>query len=131
MSCDFSAISEDSRTGVREHLRRDLPELDPKAAMFSAAHTHAAPSTCVRPRYTQDAAVDDEPCGFDLGVMEPSEYVASASERISKAVLEAWNAREAAAAQEKYRQEYEALVDGLEENPEKREGKRLYIVSVR
>lgn len=93
VSCDFSAISEDIRTGVREHLRRDLPGLDPQSIIFSATHTHAGPSTYVRSRYTHDAAVDDLPYGVDLGVMEPSDYVAYASERIAKAVLEAWNTR--------------------------------------
>ncbi|MEA3366238.1 MAG: hypothetical protein U9Q79_11420, partial [Candidatus Hydrogenedentes bacterium] len=93
VSCDFSAISDDIRTGVRDYLRRGLPELDPLEVCFGATHTHTGPSTYARPRYTQDAAVDDLPYGIDLGVMPPSEYVAYASERIAKAIIEAWNTR--------------------------------------
>ena len=93
VSCDLSTLAECLRDGVREHLRRDLPELDPKAVFFSATHTHSGPYTAVRPRYRPGAEVEEHPYGIELDVMSPADYVDFAARRIADAVIEAWNGR--------------------------------------
>jgi hypothetical protein len=93
VSCDLLSISDGIRDSVRTRLSRELPELDPQLVFIGATHTHTAPFHYVRPRYREDAETWENPYGIALPVMSGQEYVDFASERITKAVITAWNGR--------------------------------------
>lgn len=93
VSCDHAAISDCLRDAVREHLRRDLPDLDPMAVFFGSTHTHTGPSTNLRPRYSSAGSEEEIFDGVELDVMSPAAYVAFASERIAGAIAQAWTGR--------------------------------------
>ncbi len=96
VSCDLSSIQAEVLEGVREHLRRELPELDPNCVFLNATHTHAGPYTAIRPRYRPDLPDDYEdtdPYGLGVKVTSAAEYVAFATRRIADAVLQAWENR--------------------------------------
>ena len=97
IGCDLSTLWDSVRDGVREHLRRDLPELDPMAVLMFATHTHSGPVTQTTIRY-RDQATPKNPnrYGVDtslLGAMDPVEYVQWATARIADAVARAWRVR--------------------------------------
>ncbi len=93
VSCDLVIIHDALRDAVREHIRRELPELDPMAVLMSATHTHTAPQTSVCERYLPDSPLTDHPYGVALDAMAPAEYIKWASARIGDAVVRAWRGR--------------------------------------
>lgn len=109
VSLELLSASECIRDGVRERLRRDLPELPSEAVIFFATHTHTAPFHYTRPRYRPDFEQTDEPWIFrrshhqplmraiaDGKVKQPMtcrEYVGFVVEQVGDAVVEAWRNR--------------------------------------
>ncbi len=97
VGCDLSTLWDSIRDGVREHLRRELPELDPQAVLLSATHTHSGPVTQTTARYRQVATPKiRNRYGVDTGLlnaMDPVDYVAWATARIADAVARAWRDR--------------------------------------
>ncbi len=95
VSCDFSTLPDCLRDSVREHLRRELPELDPQSVLFSATHTHSAPFVRIKPRYVDPdgAEIEEHPYGIELPAMNLVEYADLASRRIADAVISAWHQR--------------------------------------
>lgn len=94
VSCDLSTMHDAVRDGVREHLRRDLPELDPMAVLLFATHTHSGPVTQIFERYRPGRELIRHPYGLELDAMNPIEYVEWATARIADAVARAWRGRE-------------------------------------
>ena len=97
VGCDLSTLWDSIRDGVRERLRRELPELDPMAVLLSATHTHSGPVTQTTARYRQ-VATQKVPnrYGVDtelLDAMDPVDYVEWATARIADAVARAWRGR--------------------------------------
>ena len=97
VSCDLVSISDGSRDGnpnnllnnVRELLKTSLPEIKPEQVILNATHTHTAPYCSADP--------DSKSIyGVELDVMSPAECQKYISERIAKAVEEAWKNREQA-----------------------------------
>lgn len=85
VSCDLVSASEDLHRAVRDGVRRQLPQIDPSKVLISATHTHTAPGTQADPAWSH-VGLD-----FDvLGVMSPGDYVSFCSDRIVKAISEAW-----------------------------------------
>ncbi|MDY0169129.1 MAG: hypothetical protein RBS80_21480 [Thermoguttaceae bacterium] len=97
VSCDLSTLWDSVRDGVREHLRRELPELDPMAVLLSATHTHSGPVTQTTERYRRVATPKvPNRYGVDtdlLDAMDPVDYVDWATARIADAVARAWRER--------------------------------------
>lgn len=93
VSCDLSTMHDSVRDGVREYLRRELPELDPMAVLLFATHTHTGPVTQVSERYRPDPPLIRHPYGVELDAMNPLEYVKWATARIGDAVVRAWQGR--------------------------------------
>ena len=93
VSCDLISIQDSLRDAVREHLRRDVPDLDPMTVLMSGTHTHSAPLTSTHQRYRPDPEPSENVYGVDLGAMAPADYVDFAAERIAQAVAEAWKNR--------------------------------------
>lgn len=93
VSCDLICIYDSLRDAVREHLRRDVPDLDPKAVILNGTHTHSAPLTATHERYMPDPTPIKKTYGVDLEAMSPADYVTFAAKRIADAVAEAWKAR--------------------------------------
>lgn len=102
VSCDLAAIPDTLRDRVRDQLSQQfpgqfpgqLPGLDPRSVFINATHTHAAPD--VRVAADQGSGTGRErPKGLDqqLGVMTPEAYVTFAAQRISHAVVQAWEKR--------------------------------------
>jgi hypothetical protein len=101
VSLDLIAVGNALRDRVREHVRNELPDLDPGKVFFNATHTHVAPSFGSRSPdeliLSKELAPDlpDEwaTFGIELDAMPEAEYREFAAERIARAVVEAWNAR--------------------------------------
>lgn len=78
VSCDLAFAATALQNMVREKLNRpDLP------LIFSASHTHTAPLVSLQPNDV----------GVPLPAQEAAAYTEFAAERISRAIVEAWNAR--------------------------------------
>ncbi|MDY0167669.1 MAG: hypothetical protein RBS80_14070 [Thermoguttaceae bacterium] len=93
VSCDLSTMHDAVRDGVRERLRRDLPELDPMAVLLFATHTHSGPVTQILERYRPGRELIRHPYGVELDAMNPIDYVEWATARIADAVARAWRGR--------------------------------------
>ncbi|TVS14570.1 MAG: hypothetical protein EA424_18935 [Planctomycetaceae bacterium] len=97
VSCDLSTLWDSVRDGVRNHLRRELPELDPLAVLLFATHTHSGPVTQTTERFRQVATPKiPNRYGVDtdlLNALDPVEYVEWATARIADAVARAWRGR--------------------------------------
>ncbi len=106
VSLDLLSASECIRDKVRDHLRKELPELPPRSVFFFATHAHTAPFHYTRPRYQPDFEQTDEPWIFrrhnDAAFRKAREamppltcrqYVSFASRQIADAVKKAWAER--------------------------------------
>jgi hypothetical protein len=84
VSCDVCVIRDSLNKEVKRRLKLKLPELDINKVWLNATHTHAGP------------VLREGNYEIPEGVITPTEYVQFAAERISKAVVEAWNSRKPA-----------------------------------
>lgn len=84
VSCDLGAIRGGLTEAVKEILKTKLPGIDLTKLLLNATHTHTAVQL-TEGRYN-----------IPEGVMQVSEYVQFAAERIAAAVVEAWNNRKPA-----------------------------------
>jgi hypothetical protein len=98
VSCDLMAIRRKTLEKVRELVRKQAPDLDVKKILISTTHTHTAPAltdaeeTDLHPyEYMGSWAYRIPPERED--VMRQAEYLDFLAERISAAVVEAWQAR--------------------------------------
>lgn len=92
VSCDLVCIADGLRDAVRDRLRTRLPDLDPMRVVLNATHTHTAPEV---PRGSGLGGVPARP-DIDLGVMPAQAYADFAADRISDAIVQAWEALEPA-----------------------------------
>jgi hypothetical protein len=98
VSCDLSLVRRQTQERVRELVKPQLPDLDVSKILISATHTHTAPAL------TDADETNLHPYDFigswayrippeETGVMRPAQYLAFLAERISDAVVKAWQAR--------------------------------------
>lgn len=85
VSCDLVVIREDIQSRIRSRVAENLPDVDVQKLFVNATHTHTAP-VMVEGKYVIPAD----------GVIQPADYVEFLVERVSGAVVEAWNEREPA-----------------------------------
>ncbi|MFC1716737.1 hypothetical protein ACFL6S_23925 [Candidatus Poribacteria bacterium] len=85
VSCDLVAIRKGIQDKIREHVKPRLPGFDIKKLLLNATHTHTGP-TLVEGQYPPQSAE----------VITPTEYVDFMAERISDAIVEAWESRKPA-----------------------------------
>jgi len=83
VSCDICSIKKEVCKICREKIKKALPEIDTLKVVFNATHTHTAPTTV-------EGDYPPEP----EGVMTPPEYAEFFTDRVTEAVVEAWNKRE-------------------------------------
>jgi len=100
VSCDLIAISNELRDHVRTKVKRSLPEIDAGKVVLNATHTHAAPETRTAPdlaaklgKFGLEVPLAWSRWGMDLEAMSPVDYLEFASDRIAKAVEQAWAKR--------------------------------------
>lgn len=97
VSCDLVCISDSLRDAVREHVRAELPELDPQNVFLNATHTHTGPEIRTAEEAKQSGGgIVPHRFGVELDVMSADTYVAFAARRIADAIAEAWRDREPA-----------------------------------
>lgn len=90
VSCDLVYISAGIRNGVREKVKKRLPALDVSKIVLSATHTHTAP-------VLEDES-DDVSFLYNIpkeGVTSVSSYKEMFTDRVSDAIVKAWNSRTA------------------------------------
>ena len=98
VSCDVSIVRRTTQQTVRELVKQRLPDLDVQKILISATHTHTAPAL------TDAEETDFHPYDFigswayripadQTDVMRPAQYLTFLAQRISDAVVKAWQAR--------------------------------------
>jgi hypothetical protein len=87
VACDLVSIPAEVLDAVRERVKAALPDFPVEKISMSATHTHTAP-VCLEGLY-------DIP---KQGVMQPAEYVKFLAEKVSGAIVQAWEARQPAKA---------------------------------
>ncbi|HOY58995.1 MAG TPA: hypothetical protein PK640_12800 [Verrucomicrobiota bacterium] len=83
LSADLVVFRSPVPPPLRERLRAELPDFDPRKLVFTATHTHTGPVT--------------EEGKYELpneGVMRPSEYVRFLVDRLVEVAARAWHRRE-------------------------------------
>lgn len=102
IAVDLVAASDLLKSNIIERVRKKYPQLDADKFIMNASHTHAAPATRVSyerqeqmKKYGIDLPVEWATYGVNMEgyVMSPLQYVAFAADRISKAVISAWQDR--------------------------------------
>jgi hypothetical protein len=92
VSCDLVYASHELLDGIRSELTGRARGLDPRKVVLHATHTHTGPNTRLPDspwRFPESATY------LKLPVMAPSKYIALAAERISQAIVQAWDSRSA------------------------------------
>lgn len=90
VSCDLVYISAGIRDRVRAKVKKKLPDLDVSKIVLSATHTHTAP--------VLEDETDDVSFLYNIpkeGVTSAATYKEMFSDRVSEAVIKAWNSRTA------------------------------------
>lgn len=82
VSCDLLLIPDVLLNEVRARAKQRMPDFDVDKVFLSATHTHSAP-VMREGRYILP----------EKGVMRPAQYVDFAAERISDAIVKAWESR--------------------------------------
>ena len=88
VSCDLVYIAAGIRDKVREKVKKRLPNLDVSKIVLSATHTHTAP-------VLEDES-DDVSFLYNIpkeGVTSVSDYKEMFSNKVSDAIVKAWNSR--------------------------------------
>ena len=100
VSCDLLFISDGLRDRVRAKVKQALPQIDADTVVLNATHTHCGPETRTKADLAEKLGKFDleippawSNWGIDLGAMSPLDYVELASDRIAKAVEQAWTNR--------------------------------------
>ncbi len=86
ISCDLVGIRDILRDGVRERLKKTLPEIESQQVFLNATHTHTAP-------YCSGDKVVKDLYGVELDAMVPADYLEFITGRIAEAAVSAWNGR--------------------------------------
>ena len=101
VSCDLICISDELRDRVRAKVKRSLPEIDVNNVVLNATHTHCGPETRTKPDLAEklgtfglEMPLAWSRWGIDLGAMSPLDYLEFASDRIAKAIQQAWKNRQ-------------------------------------
>jgi len=82
VACDLVAIPKEALARTRELVLEKLPEFPVNKIFLSATHTHTGPV------FTEGV--------YDIpreGVMQPTEYIEFFAQRVSAAIVSAWNSR--------------------------------------
>jgi len=88
VSCDVLMIQRAIQQRLQERIRTRLPELEGRKLFLNATHTHTGPG------FIDSTFGDLYDVSGDAGVMKASEYAEFFLDRVSKAVIEAWQNRQ-------------------------------------
>lgn len=88
VSCDLLFIRAQTQKKLQGEITKKLPDFDASRLFLNAMHSHTSPSV-----------IDDEFRGLydvsnDKGVMKPSEFETFFIEKVTEAVVKAWNDRQ-------------------------------------
>jgi hypothetical protein len=87
VACDLVFIPTEALEAVRARVKEALPDFPLDKISMNATHTHTAP--------TMLEGIYEIP---KQGVMQPTEYMKFLAEKVSGAIIQAWNARQPAKA---------------------------------
>lgn len=87
VSCDLLNIREKTQKRLQEAIAGKLPGFDPAKLFLNAIHTHTAPGVA------DDEFGDLYDTSDDPGVMTPSRYETFFIDRVTEAVVQAWQNR--------------------------------------
>lgn len=87
VSCDLGSVEKNTTERLRETVKTQLPDLDPRKIILNATHTHDGPGL----RDETYKGIYD--VSHDEGVMTASEYGEFFVQQAAKAVIEAWQKR--------------------------------------
>ena len=87
VSCDVLFIPRQIQQRLQERIRTQLPDFDNRKLFLNATHTHTAPG------FMDSTFKDLYDVSNDAGVMKASEYAEIFLDRVSKAVIQAWQDR--------------------------------------
>jgi sugar phosphate isomerase/epimerase len=89
VSCDVLFIERQIQERLQERIRTRLPDFDSRKLFLNATHTHTGPG------FIDSTFKDLYDVSHDAGVMKASEYAEFFLDAVSKAVIQAWQARRA------------------------------------
>jgi hypothetical protein len=89
VSCDVAGIQGSVATKIRERLPDRAPGIDGSKVFLSATHTHTAPTLLEDVYHIPETEID---------VMTPTAYIEFFVDRVTDAIVEAWQGRKAGAA---------------------------------
>jgi sugar phosphate isomerase/epimerase len=89
VSCDLLFIQHLIQQRLQEKIRTELPDFDSRKLVLNATHTHTGPG------FIDSTFKDLYDVSNDPGVMKASEYAEFFLDRVSQAVVRAWQSREA------------------------------------
>jgi hypothetical protein len=87
VSCDLIFIPDKLLKSVRDEVHKQIPELDVRKIFLNAIHTHTAPVLENDSSYWMRYQIPKE------GVLQPEEYDIFFIQRVSDAIVKAWNSR--------------------------------------
>ncbi len=87
VSCDVLFIQRAIQERLQEKIRTELPDFDSRKLFLNATHTHTGPG------FIDSTFKDLYDVSRDAGVMKASEYAEVFLDRVSKAVVQAWQNR--------------------------------------
>lgn len=87
VSCDVLFIPRRIQQRLQEQIRTQLPDFDSRKLFLNATHTHTGPG------FMDSTFKDLYDVSKDPGVMKASEYADIFIDRVSKAVIQAWQNR--------------------------------------
>ena len=87
VSCDLLFIQRAIQERLQERIRTQLPDFDSRKLFLNATHTHTGPG------FIDSTFKDLYDVSHDAGVMKASEYAEVFLDRVSKAVVQAWQNR--------------------------------------
>ncbi len=87
VSCDILLIRIEIQRRLQEMIRSQLPDFDPRKLFVNATHTHTGPG------FIDSTFKGLYDVSHDAGVMKASEYADFFLDRVSQAVVQAWQSR--------------------------------------
>jgi len=87
VSCDLLLIQHQIQHRLQERIRAELPEFDSTRLFLNATHTHTGPG------FIDSTFGELYDVSHDAGVMKASEYAEFFLDRVSTAVIQAWQNR--------------------------------------
>lgn len=111
VSCDLASISNELRDAVRQRVESKTSDLNPDDLVIGVTHTHSAPDPRMTPygmeacgdeykkaalssrRHSENQARFGMWPALELDVMPPADYLEFAADRVTEAIVKAWESR--------------------------------------